>query len=105
MNRPNAFSRLITFLVLTAIWMSSLLMGTMSVRADSGPGSSGSGEDAVEKCSPDLLKLAESNGSARVKVIMQNSSDSGDLLDLLRDFGGKLLATFPQLNASLVEIS
>src|SRR2546422_1305047 len=100
MNRPNVLNRLVTLLVVASIWITPLFINK-PVRADGG--SSGS---AIDKCSPDLIKIANTAGATHVKAIVQGSSSSGNLLDsLVQNLGGTVLAIFPQLNIRLVDMS
>ena len=105
MNRRRVLNRLVTLFILASVWITSLFVGNIPARADGGNSGSGNG-GAVEKCSADLLKIADAAGATHVKAIVQSSSSSNNLLDaLVQDFGGTILATLPQLNARLVDIS
>src|SRR2546430_9047208 len=96
MNRPPVPTRLIAFALLLALCSSFLLFSGGSVHANG---------SAIDKCSPDLLKIAESNGGSRVKAIVQSSGSSSLLDSLIQSFGGIVLATFPLLNVRLVDIT
>ena len=103
MTPPQIMKRFIVIVLLFSMCSAFFIPGSSTALADgnSGPGSG----DEIDKCSPDLLAIANENGASRVKVIVQSSARSGLLDSLLGNFGGILLATFPQLNAKLVDIS
>ncbi len=100
MNRPQIFHRLVTLSILASVCMTSLFLGSTQVRADGGSYGSRSGS-AIDKCSADLLKIANTSGATRVKAIVQGSSSSNLLDSLLQQYGGTVLATFSQLNVKL----
>src|SRR2546423_9840036 len=104
MNRPQIFHRLLTFSLLASVCMSSIFLGNTRVQADGGSSGSGSGS-AIDKCSADLLKIANSSGATHIKAIVQGSSSSNLLDSLLQQYGATILATFSQLNVKLVDIS
>jgi subtilisin family serine protease len=103
MYRSPIASRLVAFLLLASVCVVSLFAGTARVRADGG---SNSGNSRVDRCSPDLLQIVNSDPTRRVRAIVQSSTNSTGLLDsLVQQLGGTILATFSQLNARLVDIS
>jgi serine protease AprX len=104
MNRPQTFHRLVTLSILASVCMTSLFVGNTRVRADGDSSGSGSGS-AIDKCSADLLKIANTNGATHVKAIVQASGSSNLLDSLLQEYGGTVLATFSQVNAKLIDIS
>ncbi|HVQ36281.1 MAG TPA: hypothetical protein VMS31_02030, partial [Pyrinomonadaceae bacterium] len=74
MTRPQTLRRFVA-LFLVSLFAASLFVGTVKVKADDGSNSgSGSGASAIDKCSPDLLKIADTDGSTRVKIIVQSST-------------------------------
>ena len=101
MNRPKTLNRIVALFLVSAC-AAFLFVGSVRVHADG----DGYGTSAIDKCSPDLLQIADSAGATRVKVIVQSSTTSAGLLDsLITDVGGIVLGTLGQLNIRLAEMS
>lgn len=69
MDRPNKLNRFAA-LFLAAVCAVSLFVGNVRVHADGGNSGPGNGTSAIDKCSPDLLKIADTAGATHVKVIV-----------------------------------
>ena len=73
MNRPQTLNRFVALLLLS-VCAASLFVGNVRVHADGGNSGPGNGSNAIDKCSPDLLKIADTAGATRVKVIVQSQT-------------------------------
>lgn len=79
MNRLQTLNRFVA-LFLVSVCAASLFVGNVRVHAQGRNSGPGNGTSAIDKCSPDLLKIAETAGATRVKVIVQSSTNSGIML-------------------------
>ena len=104
-NCPKTLNRIVALALLVSVCAASLLVGNVRVHADGGNSGPGNGTSAIDKCSPDLLQIADTAGATRVKVIVQSSTTSAGVLDsLIKDVGGIVLGTLGQLNIRLAEM-
>lgn len=74
-NRPQTLNRVVA-LFLVSVCAASLFIGNVRVQADDGYSGLGNGTSAIDKCSPDLLAIADTASATRVKVIVQSSTTS-----------------------------
>ena len=92
--------KLVAVLLLVAVGFTFLAAGGAKVRAERGSRST-----AIDRCSPDLLQIVNSDPTRHVQAIVQSNSDSPELLDsLLQLVGARILGSFPKLNARLVDV-
>lgn len=78
-NRSQTLNRFVA-LFLVSVCAASLFIGNVRVQADGGYSGHGNGSSAIDKCSPDLLKITDTAGATRVKVIVKSSTNSGIML-------------------------
>ena len=65
-KRPQPLNRFVA-LFLVSVCAASLFVGNVRVQADGDNSGPGNGSSAIDKCSPDLLQIADTAGVTRVK--------------------------------------
>jgi subtilisin family serine protease len=99
MRRPQVLRRLTTLAVLLSLCTTFVI--TNRVSAASAPATS-----TENKISPDLRHIIQSNGGAKVRVIVQatSSNSTGLLGGLLQTVGGLVVGLLPNLDIRIADI-
>src|SRR6185369_9272771 len=102
MSRPQVLKRFVAATVMLSLCSALFISTNTSARAATNTTAA-----ANSKISPDLQKLILSgNGDTRVKVIVQSTSTSTNLLgSLLNTVGGLLVTVLANLNIRIVDVA